>query len=310
MFENKAQFNQSNVDISVKFILESLIKEKIILFSTLFLFSAVSVLYALSLPNIYRSTAVIIPIEKAEQASALRSLSGIASIAGAQIPSSGSRANEAYNLLYSQSLFKDFLLVSDDILPTMFGVEEWVAKENKIIFDPEIYIKESNTWTREVSFPKKPKPSEVEAHLLFHSLFLTISMDEVSEYITLHIDHQSPYLAQYYLESLIFVLNKYLRDTDREIARRAVEYLNIEISKTNIPEIKNATSQLIKSNIEKLMLSEIREEYLFRTIEKPTFSEFKFKPRRSLICFIGFFAGLFLAIILCSSRQIFKQNKI
>ena len=61
------------------------------------IFSLISIIYALMLPNIYQSQAVMMPIEAKQGMSwMLGQYSGIASLAGISLPSeSGSKAQEA-----------------------------------------------------------------------------------------------------------------------------------------------------------------------------------------------------------------------
>ena len=61
--------------------------------------------------------------------------------------------------------------------------------------------------------------------------------------------------------------------------------------------MRNLFYELIQSQTETMMLANVREEYVFKTIDPATVPEFKSEPKRALICILGTFLGGFLALI-------------
>ena len=88
----------NNEDISyidINTLLMSLWRGKYIILATTLLFSLVSVYYALSIPNYYKSSALLKVAGQNSSPSIMSQYSGLASIAGISLPSNGSQ-NDAY----------------------------------------------------------------------------------------------------------------------------------------------------------------------------------------------------------------------
>ena len=59
-----------------------------------------------------------------------------------------------------------------------------------------------------------------------------------------------------------------------------------------------------------MMLVNVREEYIFKTVDPAIVPEEKIKPRRSIICITGTFIGVALSIAwLLFQNAFFKKNR-
>ena len=89
------------------------------------------VLYSLSIPNIYRSSALVMPAQSqgSNVSGALSGLGGLASMAGLSIPSGNSNnKEEAIAVLTSHQFLEDFIINNDILLPLMAS-KGWDAKK-------------------------------------------------------------------------------------------------------------------------------------------------------------------------------------
>ena len=93
------------------------------------------VLYSLSIPNIYRSSALVMPAQSqgSSMSGSLSGLGGLASMAGISIPSGNSNnKEEAIAVLTSHQFLEDFIVNNDILLPLMAS-KGWDAKKNELI---------------------------------------------------------------------------------------------------------------------------------------------------------------------------------
>lgn len=263
------------------------------------IFAIASVLYALSLPNIYKSEALLAPADS-DQQGGLSGLSGqlggLASLAGVNI--GGGKTDKtalAIEILNSREFFAKFT-EKHDILPDLMAVKEWDMPTNTVVYDEEIYSSESGDWVREVKTPKKAKPSMQEAKKEFDVL-LSVEQNPDNGMVLISIEHYSPEVAKQWVEWLIQDINFEMKVRDKEEAENSIQYLQYQIAKTNVVEQKTLLYQLIEEQAKTLMFAEVRKEYVFKTIDSAQVSEQKFMPKRPLIVIVGCLAGGVLSTI-------------
>ena len=169
--------------------------------------------------------------------------------------------------------------------------------QTMLFHDSKAYLSESDQWVREVSFPRKQIPSSQEAFEEFLKSFEVIE-DKSTGFITITMNHYSPFVAKNWLDGVIQNLDKTMRQEDKIKAMSSIDYLNKQISQTSLAEIRNALSELIKQQTQTLMLVEANENYVFKIIEPPYVPELKAGPSRAIICILGTLLGSIFSIIL------------
>lgn len=261
--------------------------------------SILVVLYSLSMPDIYKSSAVLIPVQSSNSLSgALKSYSGLASIAGINLGSQDMDNNsvKAMEKITSFSFFKDNIY-PNIFLPELMAVESWEKETGNLKFNKSIYDVESGIWIRQYKYPQKQIPSEQESFQVFKKN-LTFTESKQTGFITLSIEHQSPYIAKEWADLLINQINAFYREKDRNEALKSVDYLNSQIIKTNFSEIKQVIAALIQQKTQKLTLIESSEAYVFEYIDPPVVMERKSGPFRALICILGSIVGVILGVFI------------
>ena len=264
-----------------------------------------SVVIALMLPNIYTANSLLAPAEQSGggMSALMQQYGGLASLAGVSLPGGedGSRAQLGMQLMKSRAFIGDFV-ERRDILPELMAVKAWDAGSGQIVFDPESYDAASKTWVREVEAPKLPTPSAQEAHKAFSEI-LSVSQDKQTGYITVSINHQSPTVAAQWVSWLVEDVNSAVKAQDVSEAEKSIEYLREQVTNTSLADLQAVFFDLIQSQTETVMLAEVRQEYVFKTIDPAVSPEEKSKPSRALICVLGTLLGGMLGVVIVLIRH-------
>ena len=284
-------------------------KKRFIILFTSFI-SVLGVMYSLSLPNIYASKGVLSPADTSTSISqSLQSYAGLAGIAGVTLPSSSENNNATQALLKLNSLsFFESSIMPNIFLPDLMAVESWSPQTNTLSYDERIYIKDSNTWVRDYSYPRNQIPSAQESFKAFKDNHLSLSSDKQTTFITINMKHQSPFIAKEWIELIIDEINTHYRQKDKLDSEKAIEYLNKQIASTNLAEIRQAISQIIQDETRKLALIEAKEYYVFEYIDPPAVMERKSEPSRAIICIISAFLGGILSVIYVLIKHFFRRE--
>lgn len=269
--------------------------------------SLLGVIFSLSLPNQFISTAKLAPSDSYESSSSLggasgaSAISGLASLAGitAGTTQEMDRTQLAIETIQSKDFFSYFL-TKRALLPEIMYGKSFNKLSNKLNVDSKYFDQEKNIWNA-------VKPLHDEAHDVFYSNFV-ISKDRRTGVIYMSYKNTNPIIAQTWLQYLLTDLNEYMRAKDMTQYKKSIAYLNEKILDTNLPDIKKGLAAFILSSTQKLMLSEISEEYAFKNIEKPTLPIKKSSPRRSLICVIAAILGFIVGVILVTALHVSNRK--
>lgn len=66
-----------------------------------------------------------------------------------------------------------------------------------------------------------------------------------------------------------------IRMRDVVDAKDGIEYLNMQLERTAVAEMRSVFYQLIEEQTKKMMLASVREDYVFRTLELAVIAEEK-----------------------------------
>ena len=298
--------NAENNDLDLREIFKALWMGKYTVVSVTALFIIVSVIYSLSLPNIYHSRAILSPVGESSgngMSQVMKNMGGLASLAGVNLPSgdSGSKTLQAIEKLNTLSFFENNILPNIH-LPDLMAIDSWNAKANEIIYDPEIYDEVTKTWTREYSYPETLIPSAQESFDVFGAENLDVFQDIDTGFVSITVKHQSPYVAQSWAELIVSQLNYFFRAKSKLEAEAAMDYLNMQMAQTSFSEIKLVIAQLLQQKMQQLTLIEASDFYVFEYIDPPAVMENKSEPSRAAICIIGAILGGLLGCLIAVVR--------
>jgi LPS O-antigen subunit length determinant protein (WzzB/FepE family) len=269
-----------------------------------FLFAVLGIFYALSIPNIYRSEALLFPTQENESLSGtMQSISGLASLAGFNLNQDlNSNTIQALEVLISRKFFSEKIYPSI-FLPNLMANPSWNRSNNLINYDTELFDFESEEWTREANYPFVSMPNAIESHEFFIREILSISFDSTTGFVTLGVNHVSPFIAQKWASLIVNEINNEFRNRDHETALNSIQYLNQQIAQTNVLEVRQALSQLLQNQIQISMLTDANNEYVFRVLDPPIVPLVKNSPRRSIIVLTFALVGFIMMIVFVIIRN-------
>ena len=236
---DKTNLNVSNDledEISLIELFQALKEGKRILFFITSLFAVCSIIYSLTLTNLYRSQSLLIA-EDSKDLGSLSQYSGMASLVGLNIGGAGTDGSiEVMEIIKSREFVKH-LITFDDVLPSIMAAKSFDIASKELSFDFEIYNPETKTWAK--------KPSYLEVYKVYLDGIMSISQDEFSGLISINVEHMSPIFAKDFLDLIIKEANNLKRDKDISTSTNALNYLKLELSNTKLVEIKDYLLNLV-----------------------------------------------------------------
>lgn len=280
-------------------------KSKVVIIATTTIFVLCSIAYALSKPNIYTSEVLLATTEEdgvGGLASLAGQLGGLASLAGVNLSNgSSNKVQLALEVIRSREFASTFIQ-KHGILPLLMAVESWDMSTDKISYDEDLYDSESGKWLRDVSPPLRPMPSMQEAHKELNER-LSVNYDNETGMITIAIEHFSPYVAQQWVSWLVEDINQVMKDRDVIEAIKSKSFLEQQIANTEIAAIREVLFKLIEEQVKTIMFARVRDEYVFKTVDKAIVPEKKTKPRRIFIVFLGALLGFVCSVMFVVFRS-------
>ena len=255
------------------------------------LVTAASVAYAFLAPETYKAETLLAPVEeeKAGVPSALSQFGGLATMAGISIP--GDTDKEKVVATLKSRKFITRFLSEQNLLPILFE-EQWNSdvKEWKLA-------------------PGEKTPTLVAGYEVFIGSFMAVSEDKKSGLVTLSIKWKDPETAAVWANQLVTRLNEELRERAIEESDKRIQYLNQELAKTTVQDMRKVLYGLLETEKQKAMLANVNEEFALQVIDPAVPPEQREKPKRRTIVALGGFLGGFLGIFVVFFLKLLKKRK-
>jgi len=302
---NTSQAADDEIDLRELF--AAIWQGKWIIIATTFVFAVASVFYALSLPNIYKSEALLAPVNADGGMQLPGQLGGLAALAGVNLGGGGGdKTTLAIEVLKSREFIGRFIEEHDLFIPIM-AATGWNRSSDSLNIDEDIYNVDTKEWVREVKAPFMPKPSLQETYSEFIQI-LSVSQNKDNGMVNISINHYSPYLAKQWVDKLIFAINEDMRQRELSEAQRSITYLNEQIAQTNLADARTMLFSLVEEQTKTLMLANVRSEYVFKTVDPALVAEKKSKPSRALIVIMAVMLGGMLSVLIVLVRYFSNKS--
>ena len=94
--------------------------------------------------------------------------------------------------------------------------------------------------------------------------------------------------------------------------QNSIDYLTKKLDEINVSNMETVFYQLIEEQSKNMMLTQIKEEYVLKTIDPPQVPEEKEGPKRAIIVVLGTMIGTILSILIVLVRYFTasKEQKI
>jgi len=298
--ENNSQTNdQYDDEIDLRELFGVLWGNKIKIIGITAVFAVVSVIYALSVPNQYKASALLAPAQQQSGglSGALGQLGGLASLAGVSIGGGeSSEAQVAQEIMKSWSFIEGFI-ADNDLAVEVYAAEGWSRESNQLKFDNDVYAVKTNTWLVENDNIGRVGPPTSWQLFEKFSEMLVVSEDKKSGLISISIEYYSPQIAKQWLDLYISSINKHMQARQVVKVSNNIEYLEAQIEKTSITEMQEVFYTIIEEQIKSQMLAEASPDYAFVAVSPSMVPEEKSQPKRALICILGTLLGGILSVL-------------
>jgi LPS O-antigen subunit length determinant protein (WzzB/FepE family) len=262
-------------------------------------FALASVVYALSVPNQYKATALLSPAQSSGGglSGALGQLGGLASLAGVSIGGGeSSEAQVAQEIMKSWNFIEGFIK-SNDLAVEIYAAEGWSKSSNSLQINSDLYDESDSQWLVENNDTGELGPPS--SWKLFQDFveMLSVSEDKKSGLVSVSIEYYSPQIAKHWLDLYVAAINGHMQERKMAEVTRNITYLEAQIKKTNIAEMKEVFYTIIEEQIKSKMLAEASPDYAFVPVSPSMVPEEKSQPKRALICILGTLLGGMLSVL-------------
>ncbi len=299
-------------EIVLRELFKAIWKGKWLIITTTFVFAVASVLYALSLPNIYKADALLAPAESSSGGGLSKmagQLGGLAALAGVNLGGGETSQTDLAVQVMKSRQFIDAFINKHDLLVPLMAAKDWELTSNKLVLDDDIYDISTGKWLREPDGLRGEKPTALEAFEVFRKDMLSVEQDTESGLYTVSINHYSPYVAQQWVNWLIEDINKVMRERTIAETSQNLNYLNTQLQKTAVADMQSTFYKLIEEQTKGLMLAEVQEEFVFKTVDPAVVPELKVSPKRALICVLGALLGGLLGVAIVLVRFALRKEE-
>jgi uncharacterized protein involved in exopolysaccharide biosynthesis len=233
--------------------------------------------WALLSTSIYRSSAVLAPVNPDRSAeglsSALGQIGGLAAVAGINVEPLDARTEEALAVLKSRQFIEQF--ISDHkLLPRLFP-RNWDSRTQK--------------W----NVPGSRIPTPWKAYKYFTERVLNIDRDKKTALVTVSIDWKNRAEGADWTNEIVERVNTEMRVRALNAAVLSTQYLEKEREAAQFVETRNAINHLIEAEIKQKMLASVIKEYAFRVVDRalPADADDILRPKRVPLVLLGLFGG-------------------
>lgn len=241
----------------------------------------ISSVVSLMLTPTYRADVLLAPVAGEENKSGMGAFGGLAGLAGlAGLSTSADSAEENLAILRSREFLWQFVK-DENLMPILF--EGAAAGESS-----------SAKWRAYRAFSK----------------LMTVKQDRITKLVTISVEWADGELAAQWVNDLVARLNEHLRHQAILRSEANLGYLNKELAKTSVADMRRTLFELIVHEQKKAMLANTQEEYAFRVLDAAVPPDRKFKPKRTIIVVSSTLIAVLVAMMLAILREQFLGRKM
>jgi uncharacterized protein involved in exopolysaccharide biosynthesis len=243
-------------------------RRKLVIALTALAFGIVAAIYSLVLTPQFRAQVVIADVREGNMggmASLASQFGGLASLAGVNLGSLGNNGPQERGVLESRRLVSEFI-ARNALVPVLLpkggrNATPWMAAER------------------------------------FRNTVLLIHEDKLKSLTTLSVQWTDPVVAAQWANGLVSLANELLRARALEESTRNIAYLNEQIARTNVVELRKVLYDLIETETKTQMIANGRREYAFAVVDPAVPPEERYSPKRTLIVLFAIAFGVMVGVL-------------
>lgn len=210
-------------------------------------------------------------------------IGGLASLAGIQLPQANNKSLSTLATLNSKTFLKAFIK-EYDLKPKIFK---------------DLWVEKTNSWSAE-------EPSDLGA---VGELKKLIEIKKVEGgLVRIIVSTYDPEFSLFIANEIVFFINNYMRKSAIEESENLIKFLEKEAVKSSLSGVKLKIFTLIQENIAEKSLANVRQEFIYKVIDKAYLSDYPSYPNKLQIRLSGVILGFLLAALL-SVFMYFIRNK-
>lgn len=273
-------------------------------------FAISSVLYALSIPNQYKATALLAPAQSdgSGLSSALGQLGGLASLAGVSIGEGTSSESQIAQEVMKSWNFVESFITDNKLEVEVYAVDGWSKTSGELQLDDDVYDGAKQIWLLEDDETGELRPpTSWELFERFSEMF-SVSQDKQTGLVSVSIEYYSPQIAKEWLDLYIKAINKHMQERQVVKVSNNISYLEAQIAKTSIAEMREVFYTIIEEQTKNKMVAEASPDYAFVAVSPSMVPEEKSKPSRALICVLVTVLGGILGLLIVLIRHYTRKE--
>ncbi len=237
---------------------------------------------ALLMTPLYRAEVLVSPVTDLDDAPRdslpLGDFGNLAALAGIKF-NQKDRREESIATLRSRQFTEQFIR-ENKLLPVLFA---------------NLWDSDAGHWKTGV--PEKEVPTLWDAYEKFDEDVRYIRRDRGTGLVTLSVEWSDPELAARWANAMVADVNAELRQQAVETSNGAIAYLQEQLARTSVVELQQVLHRLIESEMKKIILANIHQDYAFKVIDKAVAPKDPFRPNILSMVILGTLAGLFIGIL-------------
>jgi uncharacterized protein involved in exopolysaccharide biosynthesis len=172
---------------------------------------------------------------------------------------------------------------------------------------PDAWDSETGSW-REGEFV----PSEQDIYLRMVESVLSVSTNKDSGIVRIAVSLHDRLVATEWANEIVRMLNQKFREYVAAEAERSIEYLYGELEKASSVELRQVIHRLIETQIQTIMLTNVRKDFVFRVIDPAAApdADYYVWPRRVLLAFIGLVLGGLIGLVIAAVREAVRAARV
>lgn len=300
---NSQDLIEKDNQIDLRVIFNILWERKLLIIILTFFVGLASVFYALSIPNIYQSKVVLAASTSSESNNL--NISGtagaLARIAGVDLGSGqdkGPNITVAIEKITSRKFVLDFIK-NNSYQDELLASKGWDSANNKILYNESYDLDKGQLVYI---------PNDTDLYKSYMDR-IGVFFDKRTKFTHVSFNHHSPYFAKEILDNLVFTINEEIKNSELSTAEDSIKFLENQISKTNVADLKFIFSKLIEKNIKTILLAEVNPEFVFTVLDPAYVPDLRSSPSRGLICILITGFGFLFIVTFIAIFDYLKLNR-